>query len=108
MMMPAALSIIGGSSAGGPPKAVQDMLATTPAGMKDQLAGLLGRDALMGQFVRQMRTTFLVATAVLLMGALVAPRWWPLLSRNHVVTEPAVANASGTFEAAEESPIASS
>ena len=61
----------------------------TPAGMKSQLASLFGREAIMGEFVRAMQTTFLVATAVLLVGALVA-----LLIRNHVVPEPADVGAT--------------
>ena len=78
----------GGGGAPQTPAAIKDLLAQVPANMVQQVTDffkdLFSRATIMGEYVHAMRTTFVVAIAVLAVGSLVA-----LLVRNHVAKKAA-------------------
>ena len=88
----------GGGGAPQMPAAIKDLLAKVPANMVQQVTNffkdIFSRATIMGEYVLAMRTTFIVAIVVLLVGALVA-----LLIRNHVVKKAPPAEEGSLEEA---------
>jgi EmrB/QacA subfamily drug resistance transporter len=88
----------GGGGAPQMPAAIKDLLAQVPANMVQQVTDffkdLFSRATIMGDYVQAMRTTFIVAIVVLLVGSLVA-----LLIRSHVAKKVVVVDEGPAEEA---------